>query len=217
MDSLVKEAFVSFEQRGVTEDDILKFKGNNEAQTINGLQSVSGKVSQLAAFQTFTGNPNMIGKLLDIYRSVTKEDVMRVYNTYIKNKGCVTLSVLTKAGGSPAMADNFKIDSSSYNRPNYGYDGLKYAKAADNFERSKMPADGSSPIIKVPAFWKKELPNGIKMIGAENTELPIVNISVSIPGGHLAQAADTSKAGLANMVANMLAKTQKITLPNKCQ
>jgi zinc protease len=42
------------------------------------------------------------------------------------------------------------------------------------------------------------------MIGAENTELPIVNISITIPGGHLAQAYDTSKVGLAGMVSSML-------------
>ncbi len=210
MDSLVKEAFTAFEQRGVTDDDILKFKGGMESQLINGLQSVSGKVSQLAAFQTFTGNPNMIGKLLEMYRSVTKEDVIRVYNTYIKNKGSVTLSILTKSGNNTAaMPDNYTIDSSHYNRPNYGYNGLKYVKATDNFDRTKMPVIGSSPVIKVPAFWKKDLPNGIKIIGAENTELPVINISITIPGGHLAQATDTTKTGLANIVGNMLGEDTK--------
>jgi zinc protease len=72
---------VAFEKRGVTDEDIDKFKGAIEAQYISGLQSVSGKVSQLAAFNTYTGNPNMIGKMLDMYRSVTKADVLRVYNT----------------------------------------------------------------------------------------------------------------------------------------
>ncbi len=210
MDSMVKAALASFEQRGVTDDDITKFKGSTEAQTINGLQSVAGKVAQLAAFQTFTGNANMISKVLNNYLSVTKEDVMRVYNTYIKNKGCVTLSVLTKTGNTTAaMGDNFKIDSSNYVRPNYGYTGLKYEKAKDDFDRTKTPVVGPNPVVKVTSFWKKDLPNGIKMIGAENTELPVVNISISIPGGHLAQSSDTSKTGLANMVANMLGEDTK--------
>ena len=79
----------SFEKRGVTDEDIAKFKGGIEAQQINGLQSVSGKVSQFAAFQTFTGNPNKIAELLKMYTAVTKEDVMRVYNEYIKGKNAV--------------------------------------------------------------------------------------------------------------------------------
>ena len=210
MDTLFKQALLAFEQRGVTDEDILKFKGSTEAQTINGLQSVAGKVSQLAAFQTFTGNPNMIGKVLERYRSVTKEDVLRVYNTYIKNKGSVSLSVLTKSGGgTAALPDNFKIDSSAYNRPDYGYKGLKYVKATDNFSRVSMPAPGANPVVKVPAFWKKTLPNGIKIIGAEDKELPIATISVTIPGGHLAQAADTSKIGLSGLVAGMLNEDTK--------
>lgn len=212
MDSLLKAALVTFEKRGVTDEDITKFKGGIEAQYINQLQSVQGKGSRLAAFQTFTGNPNMIGKLLDMYRAVTKEDVWRVYNEYIKDKHSVTVSVLTKGQDKDKMLaapDNYTIDSSNYVRPNYGYNGLKYAKATDNFDRSKVPGNGPNPVVKVPPFWKKELPNGIKMIGTENTELPTVTLSISIPGGHLAQANDTSKIGLAGMVADMLSEETK--------
>ena len=210
MDSLYKESLLVFEKRGVTDDDIQKFKGGMEAQYINGLQSVAGKVSQLAAFQTFTGNPDMIGKLLSMARSVTKEDVLRVYNTYLKNKSSVTVSVLTKKQeGFAAMPDNYKIDSSNYKNPDYGYAGLTYKKPTDNFERSKLPGNGANPVVKVPAFWKKDLPNGVKMIGAENTELPAITIQVTIPGGHLAEAADTSKLGVAGMTANMLGEDTK--------
>lgn len=210
MDSLFKQALLVFEKRGVTDEDIEKFKGGIESQYINGLQSVSGKVSQLAAFQTFTHNPNMIGEMLDQYRAVTKEDVMRVYNTYIKDKNCVTVSVLTKTNTTGlAMPDNYIIDSSNYTKPSYGYDGLVYNKGKDNFDRSKMPNSGPSPVLKVPAFWKKIMPNGIKIIGTENTELPLVNIAITIPGGHLLQANDTSKIGLAGFVASMLNEDTK--------
>jgi len=210
MDSLYKEALLIFEKRGVTDEDIEKFKGAIEAQYINGLQSVSGKVSQLAAFQTFTGNPNKIGSMLDMYQHVTKEDVLRVYNTYIKNKGCVTVSVLTKNDkNGPAMADNYTIDSSNYTNPNYGYSGLVYTKSKDNFDRSNMPKTGPAPNVKIPAYWKRELPNGASVIGVNYNELPIVNVSITIPGGHLAQASDTSKIGLANFVGNMLNEDTK--------
>ena len=210
MDSMYKEALSTFEQRGVTDEDIEKFKGGIESQYINSLQSVSGKVSQLAAFQTFTGNANKIGEMLKLYQSVTKEEVMSVYNTYIKNKGCVTVSVLTKSDkNGPAMADNYQIDSTNYTSPNYGYNGLVYTKGKDNFDRSKMPASGPSPVVKLPTYWKKKLSNGANVIGAAYDELPLVNISITIPGGHLAQAKDTSKIGLASMVADMLNEDSK--------
>jgi zinc protease len=210
MDSLLKESLVAFEQRGVTDDDITKFKGGIEAQYINGLQSVSGKVSQLAAFQTFTGNPNMIGKMLAMYRAVTKEDVMAAYNKYVKGKFSTTVSVLVKGQGTePAMADNYSVDNTNYAKPNYGYDGLKYTKAKDVFDRSKQPGVGANPVVKVPAFSKKVLPNGVKTIFAASNELPIVNISIRIPGGQMAETTMPEKSGVADMMATMLNEKTK--------
>ncbi len=202
LDTLLKDALLTFEKRGVTDEDIARFKGGIESQYVNRLQSVSGKVSQLAAFQTFTGSPNMIGKLLDQYLAVTKEDVMRVYAEYIKGKPSVTISVLTKGQEKLiAAADNYTIDTTKYTAPSYGYEGLTYVKGKDNFDRSKLPPNGPNPMVKVPPFWKKDMPNGIKIIGTQSTELPTVTMFVRIPGGHLAQAADTSKTGLSSMVA----------------
>jgi zinc protease len=210
MEKLVRASLDSFEKRGVTGDDIEKFKGGAESQYINSLQSVSGKVFQLAAFQTFTGNPNQIGSLLKMYNSVTKEDVMRVYNQYIKGKHAVIVSVLPKGQENvAAAADNYVVDSSHYVAPNYGYENLKYVKATDNFDRSVHPGNGPNPVVKVPAFWRKDLPNNIKMIGTENNELPIVTLTISIPGGHLLEAKDTSKLGLASFFADMMNEDTK--------
>ena len=211
MDSLFRNALDSFEKRGVTDDDIAKFKGGTEAQQINGLQSVAGKVSQLAAFQTFSGNPNKIADLLKMYSAVSKEDVMRVYNEYIKGKHAVFVSVLTKGQDKmlTAASDNYKIDSGHYSAPDYGYNGLKYAKATDNFNRGKIPGNGPNPTVTVPKFWRKDLPNGVKMIGTESTEIPTVTISVTIPGGHMLQAADTAKIGLASFFSDMMNEDTK--------
>src|SRR5215203_898641 len=210
MDNLFRASLDSFEKRGVTDEDIEKFKGGMESQLINSLQAVSGKVSQLAAFQTFTGNPNKIADLIKMYTSLTKQDVMAAYNKYVKGKGAVVLSVTPKGQEQNIVKeDNYKIDTSNYNKPDYGYAGLKYTKATDNFDRKKMPGNGANPVVKVPAFWKKTLPNGAKIIGAANTELPLVTLSLTIPGGHLAQSNDLSKVGLASFFSNMMEEDTK--------
>jgi zinc protease len=208
--ALFKQALDSFEVRGVTDEDIERFKGGIEAQLVNSLQSVSGKVSQLAALQTFTGNPNQIGKFLEMYRSVTKEDVQRVYFQYIKNAHGVTLSILPKGQEKNGVAeDNYVIDKSKYTAPDYGYAGLKYNKAKDKFDRSKMPGNGANPVVKVPAYWTKKMDNGVSVIGAQNTELPTVTLSIKIPGGHLLQGNDLNKAGLADFFATMMNEDTK--------
>src|SRR5260221_9511423 len=206
----VQEAMKTFETRGVTDDDIAKFKGLNESQTINSLQSVSGKIFQLANFQTLAGNPNLIGTLLDGYNAVKKEDVLRVYNHYIKGKPSVILSVTVKGQESNiAAADNYKIDQTHYSAPEYGYTGLHYSKPKDQFDRTKIPGNGPNPVIHVPAFWKKELANGMSVIGAETKELPVVTLSLTLEGGQRLEGSDTSKSGLSRMFALMMNEDTK--------
>lgn len=210
MEKLVYASLQNFEKKGVTDDDILKFRNGMESRTINRLASVSGKASQLAAFQTFTGNPDMIGKLLGMYKKVTKEDVMRVYNKYIKNKPAVVLSVLPKGKEDLiAAADNFVVDSSHYAPPHYGYDGLKYVKPKDNFDRSQQPPAGPNPVVKVPEFWKRSLPNGATVIGVENNEIPVVNLNIYLKGGTILEQNNLSKAGLAALFASMMNEDTK--------
>jgi zinc protease len=210
MQKLVNESLKDFEKKGVTNDDIEKFKNTFESRIINGLASVSGKVSQLAAFETFTGNPNMIGKLLEMYNKVTKADVLRVYNKYIKDKPSVVLSVLPKGKEDLiAAADNFTIDSSHYDRPHYGYDALKYNKPKDNFDRKIIPPSGPNPVVKVPDFWKKTIAGDIKVIGVENNEIPVVNLNVYLKGGTILEQNNLSKAGLASLFASMMNEDTK--------
>jgi zinc protease len=210
MEKLYYAALDTFEARGVTDEDLARFKGGIESSMINSLQSVSGKVTQLAEYQYLTGNPNQIGKDLAGYTSLKKEDVMRAYNKYVKGKGAVVLSIVPKGQEQLiAKADNYTIDTTQYARPDYGYAGLKYVKGKDNFERKKMPGNGPTPMVKVPKFWRKDLPNGARVIGTENTEIPTVTMSITIPGGHLLQANSMNKAGLAAMFAQMMNEDTK--------
>ncbi|MEO5968171.1 MAG: pitrilysin family protein [Ferruginibacter sp.] len=210
MEMLVDSSLRVFEKRGVTDEDIARFKGTFESRTINGLASVSGKVSQLAAYQTYQGNPNMIGKELAMYKAVTKEDVLRVYNKYIKGKNRLVVSAVPKNKEDlKAGEDNYTINTSNYKAPDYGYAGLKYNKAKDNFNRSTIPGQGANPVVDVPPFYQKTFNNGIKIIGTENTELPIVNVSVSLKGGRMLEANNLSKAGLTGLVASMLNEDTK--------
>src|SRR6185503_16039264 len=151
----------------------------------------------------------MVKTLLNKYGNLTKDDVMQVYEKYVKGKPHVVLSVLAKGQENLiAKENNYTIDMSHYKAPNYGYDGLKYAKAKDNFDRSKIPGNGPNPVVKVPTFWRKDI-HGIKMIGTENTEIPTVTISITIPGGHLLQANHLDKVGLSNLFARMMNEDTK--------
>ena len=113
----MREALVEFEKAGVTDDNIQKFKVKYEANKIKELESVSGKVSSLADYETFRDNPNYLMQELKAYRAVTKADVLRVYNQYMKGKKAVILSVLTKdeSGNviTAAKPDNYTCSKTS--------------------------------------------------------------------------------------------------------
>lgn len=210
MEKMVRQALVEFEKRGATDDEIAKFKNQQESQAIYGLESISQKVSQLASFQTFTGNANAIGNELKRYASVTKEDVMRVYNQYIKGKHAVIVSVLTKGQeDNKAAADNYKVDESHYKAPNYGYAQLKYNKAKDTFDRSKVPSSGPNPKVNVPKLWSADLANNGDIIGTQEAEMPVVTINIEMKGGILMDAHNPTKQGVASLFASMMNEDTK--------
>lgn len=205
----VRKAIAEFDKTGVSDDAINKFKNAREAQEIYSLESVSGKVSKLAASQTFTGNANYIKKELQDLKSLNKADVIRVYNQYIKNKPMVIMSVLTKGSENLIAAeDNYTINEAGYKAPNYGYNGLKYVKAKDNFDRSKVPGSGANPIVKVPPFKIIEK-NNIKMISSKSDETPTVVISLDFKGGRLLEQNNLKQIGIGKLFANMMEEDTK--------
>ena len=204
VDSIIRASLVQFEKLGVTDDDLKKFKAGFETQMVNSLSSVQGKGRRLAANQTFTGNPNYIVKEIEQYNKVTKEDVMRVYNKYIKGKHAVILSVYPKGKAElAARKDNYTPPARNTNVAEAAeYKGLVYKKAKDNFDRNIQPTPGPAPLVKVPDYWTENFGNGIKLIGAMSDEVPTVSVQLTIEAGHRYE--DKSKAGISNLVTSML-------------
>ncbi|WP_444994965.1 M16 family metallopeptidase [Aliikangiella sp. IMCC44359] len=204
IENIIRDTLVEFEKRGVEEDDLIKAKAEMEAGFVFGLQSVSGKVSQLAANQTFTGNPNYIENDIARYANVTKQDVMRVYEQYIKGKHAVIMSVVPN--GKPEMIaakDNFTaperklVETSATSE-----DELQLRKAKDNFDRSKIPVAGTNKPVDVPKMWRDKLKNGMQLLGSQSIETPTTALLLKIPAGHYYEIKD--KAGTASLLAEML-------------
>ena len=201
----IRQLLADFEKRGISDDDLNRFKAQHEADKIRGLQSVSGKASKLAYYQTFTGNANYLKQDMDRYTAVTKEDVMRVFNTYIKNKPAVILSVVPK-GKSELIAkpDNYKRPQvpAGYKNDLSEYENLKYNKGQYPFEATYRPQAGPNPVIKVPDYWTAEFDNGLKLIATEYDELPVIAMRISLDGGKMLDGID--KVGLAYLTADLM-------------
>jgi len=204
IEKIVRDSFTEFETRGVTQDDLDKVKAKIESGAIFGLQSVAGKVSQLAAFETFTGNPNYIQDDIARYNAVTKADVMRVFNQYVKGKASVIMSVVPEGQTQLIAAkDNFTPVVHDFGGPSTTTsDDLVARRAVDNFDRSQTPKAGANPAVEVPSLWDRKTDNGIEILGSQSTETPTTSLLIKVPGGLYHEQAQ--KVGLASVTAALM-------------
>jgi len=204
MEKIIRDTLVEFEARGVEDDDLVKAKAAMEANFVFGLQSVAGKVSQLAANETFKGNPNYIEQDIARYADVTKADVMRVYRKYIKDKHGVIMSVVPKGQTALVAAkDNFTPQARVIPELTQTLDSdLTVRKASDSFDRSVIPTAGVNKAVEVPQMWQKTLANGMKILATQSIETPTTSILIKIPAGHYYESKE--KAGTAVLLAAML-------------
>ena len=186
----------------VNDDDLLKTKVGIETGTIYGLQSVSGKVSTLAHFQTMLGDADYTDQQIARYKKVTKADVMRVYQTYIKGKGAAILSIYPEDQSQViAKADNMKLADVA-NPPKLALLDTPIMKNISTFDRAVMPKAGPNPQIEVPKLWRETFKNGLQIIATNNSETPTVSLLLSIEGGPLLDPLE--KAGLAALTASLM-------------
>ncbi|WP_235838626.1 M16 family metallopeptidase [Cognaticolwellia aestuarii] len=204
MEKVIRDSLIEFETRGVEDDDLIKAKASMEANFVFGLQSVAGKVSQLAANETFKGDPNYIEQDIARYAEVTKADVMRVYKKYIKDKHGVIMSVVPKGQKHLVAAeDNFTPPTRVIPEQVQTTDSdLKVRKAIDDFDRSIVPTAGANKAVDVPKMWQETFANGIKILATQSKETPTTSILIKIPAGHYYESKD--KAGTASLLAAML-------------
>ena len=204
IEQVIKDTLVEFEQRGVNDDDLLKTKVGIETDTIYGLQSVSGKVSTLAHYQTILGNADYTDQQVARYNKVTKTDVMNVYQEYIKGKGAAVLSIYPHGQKQLiAKQDDFVLPNVDIDNPaNTTQLAIPVMKNISSFDRGVMPNAGANPQIEVPKLWRESFKNGLKIIATKNSETPTVSLLLSIEGGTLLDP--IKKAGLASLTASLM-------------
>ncbi len=189
-----------FEKRGVLDDDLQRTKANIESSTVFNLQSVAGKVSILAANETFYGNPDLVVQDLDRYRSVTAADVLRVYQKYIKNKAGVVLSIVPHDSIALAAApQNYVPPPRSVGQDT---EVVNTRTSVSTFDRRVMPPSGPPPLVKIPELWQSLINEKIGVMGIEAYDTPTVNLSFAFEGGVLLDPID--KAGLASVTASLM-------------
>ncbi|MEM9326996.1 MAG: pitrilysin family protein [Bacteroidota bacterium] len=205
----VDETLVKFDQEGFDEKDLDRIKAGLETDFFNGISSVFNKAFQLAYYNEFARDPAFISKDVENIRAVTKEDVMRVFRKYILEKPRIITNFVPKGSPQLAMegaelADIVEEEITPYQpRQTIEDEGdLAYQKTPASFDRSVEPDFGPEPLVTPPTIWQDQLSNGMDVYGVESNELPLVNFSIRIMGGHLLD--DMEKIGVANLMTDIM-------------
>jgi len=173
----VQEELDRFLKDGPTAEELERVKTAYEAHLVRGLDRIGGfggKSDILAHGQVFTGNPDQYRLSLERVRKATALDLRDAARRWLSD-GLYQLEVLP-------------------------YPDYKTSTAA--VDRSKLPDVGQTPDLKLPAFQRMTLSNGLKVVLAERHELPLVNFTMLIDAGTAADSPTTP--GTAHMTASLL-------------
>lgn len=206
----VNEALAQFEQDGISIEDLDRIKAGQETSFYNGLSSVVGKGFQLAQYAIFAGDPGFINQDIKNILAVTPDDVMRVYNTYIKGKHAVITSFVPRGQAELALSGSTRaevVEEQIVEGAEEEFDAsivAEYERTPSSFDRSVEPPYGPTPKVVVPTVWKSAMPSGMNLWGIQNSEIPLVQFQLGIRGGMLLENAE--KVGVSNLLAQLMTK-----------
>ena len=205
------KAVERFAKEGVSNEQLARIIIKQERTFYTNLNSVFNKASSLATYNEFAGDPNLITTEIERYKKVTPADILRVFNQYIKGQNYVATSFVPKGQIDLALTNSTKapiveekvVQGAEDSNPSENTEVLaSIAQAKSAFDRSVTPPDGKQPTITLPMIWDGKLENGVKVLGIEHNELPLVSFSIRVLGGHALDK--NGKVGVANLLTSMM-------------
>jgi len=221
VEKAIFEGFDKFEKDGFSEEDLTRIKAGNETGFYRGFSSVQSKAFTLAEYAMYAGDPEFYKKDLANSQAVTMADIKDVFNRYIKGKNFVETSFVPK-GQIQLIAEGSVnagiVEEDLSKAAEVKTDAIAeevISKTPTKIDRSIMPPVGPDPEVTIPAPWSGSLSNGLKIMGIVQNELPMVQYSISIDGGHMLD--NVQKAGVANLVATMMNEGTKNKTPEQLE
>ncbi|HSI71446.1 MAG TPA: pitrilysin family protein, partial [Gillisia sp.] len=206
----IDETLAQFEKEGIPEKDLKRIKAGQETDFYNSISSVLGKGFQLAQYQIFADDPNEINKNVEKILNVSRDDVNRVYEKYIKNKPYVATSFVPKDQVELALENSTEADVVEEEIIEGAEDEvavtdeIAYERTHSSFDRSVEPPYWGTPELKPADVWESQMPSGLKIYGITANEVPLVRFSLEMEGGLLLE--DPEKVGVSNLLASLMTK-----------
>ena len=207
----MQEAFRRFETEEIKDSDLERLKIMQETMMYNVMMALESKTQALARNNVFGGSPDRSVEELSKYKAVTKKDIMRVYRQYVKGRHFVALSTVPVGAMDLALSGSepVNVEQDDYVGQKLASDG-KAITDDESFEftpsvidrSAEPPLMGNKPEMNIPEIGRGQLQNGMKILGMEYTELPVVQFTIILNSGMLCETAD--KSGVAMLTAAVM-------------
>jgi zinc protease len=205
----IDEAFRQFEATGFTDQDMQRIKNLRETSFYNSIASLLGKSFQLVQANVFGGDPSRMMEDVRLLNAVTREDIMRVYNKYIKGQNYLATGFVPKGHIELALTGSVKADIVEEKIEEAGQEEEsaeeiieKFEKTPSIFDRSIEPPLGPKPLLNAPDVFTSTLSDKMKVFGIESHELPLIQFSIRLTGGQLGD--DPAKPGVAKLLSDLM-------------
>jgi zinc protease len=204
IDAKVKSTIDEFGTTGITDEALSRAKAIIESSAYGGMNTVFDKNSTITEWERLLAKSSTVSDELDRYSKVTKDDVTKVFNKYIKGSGAAILNTYPIIDPKDSVKSVNPYAGRSF-PANPEYAGLTYVPVADKFNRAERPTAGPVKTVKIPDYFSSKFKNGLSIIGTKNTETPEITIVINIEGGSLVLPAEKiKKLGVAELTADML-------------
>ncbi|HST36272.1 MAG TPA: pitrilysin family protein [Allosphingosinicella sp.] len=173
------------------------------SETLFQRETPEGRAFEIGGSVTTANDPRWQDRLLAGVRRVTAADVQRVARLYFADNKRVSLRYLDEAqrpagqaaydpsaqATDPALGRSFPPDTATPNQ------------LAPEGERVAPPAPGAPQPFSAPAFAERRLGNGMRVVVARSTDVPIASLQLVFGGGTAADPA--GRPGVASMMTNL--------------
>jgi zinc protease len=216
----IDTALERFEEQGFLDKDLARIKATQETDFYNGISSVLGKAFQLARFNEFAGDPGYGTVQIERIRALTREDIIDVYRRYIADKPYVMTSFVPRGEESlivegAAQAEIVEETIVHGAEKTVAADpDFRYEKTPTSFPREEPPL-GPPPVLDLPEVWTVETSNGMRVLGIEHDELPLVEFRITLRGGH--RLDPPAKAGAAALLADLMMEGTRGRTPEELE
>ncbi|HEX8254004.1 MAG TPA: pitrilysin family protein [Thermoanaerobaculia bacterium] len=188
----------------VTAAELEEARNELVSQALFGRETPPGRAIELGNAVTTANDPRWGDKLLAAVQRVTAADVQRVARTWFADSRRVSLRYLNETqrpANQAAYDPSVQASDPAFGR-SYPLQTAPPNQLASEGERTAPPAPQPAQPFTAPLFAERRLPNGMRVVIARSTDVPIASALLVFGGGTAADPA--ARPGIASMVSSLV-------------